>query len=331
MKISSKSLLSLFLGCLAAAALLTAAHAQDEDGKDHPLVGRYEGSTISANGYRQLKFDETKVLQAPFAGDEDHSGNEWLKLEGKITKIRYDVPADRSVLEVFRNYQSALQAKGFTKVFECDNDSCFATRPNDINRELNVESMGDQIDDLGTNPNGRLYSEGVRYALLKQDGNYVSLLVGIHGTGEAAVRAFVEVVETQAMETDKIKLPSADEMAAAIASTGKIDLYGIVFDFDKAVIKPSSKPQLDQIAALLKKDPSLKLTVTGHTDNQGSDAYNLDLSKRRADAVAASLTADYGITADRLKTQGKGASQPVADNATEAGRAKNRRVELAKS
>jgi outer membrane protein OmpA-like peptidoglycan-associated protein len=70
--------------------------------------------------------------------------------------------------------------------------------------------------------------------------------------------------------------------------------------------------------------------VIGHTDNKGTPAYNLALSQRRADAVVQSLTRDYGIAGARLRPQGKGDTQPVADNVSDAGRAKNRRVELAK-
>ena len=113
-------------------------------------------------------------------------------------------------------------------------------------------------------------------------------------------------------------------------STGKAVIYGITFDFDKAEIKPESKPQLDQIAKLLTDHADLKLAITGHTDNQGSADYNQKLSQRRAEAIVATLAGSYGIAADRLSAQGMGASSPVASNDTEEGRAKNRRVELVK-
>jgi outer membrane protein OmpA-like peptidoglycan-associated protein len=86
---------------------------------------------------------------------------------------------------------------------------------------------------------------------------------------------------------------------------------------------------LQQIAQMLQENPALKLRVEGHTDNQGAAAANQALSDKRAQAVVAWLTA-HGVTASRLVAKGYGASKPVADNTTEDGRAKNRRVELAK-
>lgn len=311
------------LSALAVASLICApAYAANgaQSGKDHPLVGHYEGATLQ--DYRHSDFDEAYLLKGKYQ-KEDHASPEWLKLEGKITEIRYLVPAGRSPLEVFRNHETALKAKGFETVFACADNECTA-------EEDDLEAMGDAIDRLGSNPNGRLYSDHARYGLFKSGGNYVTILAGVHGSDEAQPRVFVEVVETKAMETDKIRVPTADEIAAAIASSGKIALYGILFDFDKAVVKSESKPQLDQIAALLKKDTALKLVVTGHTDNKGTAAYNLDLSKRRAEAVVAALTGEYGIAASRLQAQGKGSAEPLSGNDTEEGRAKNRRVELSK-
>ncbi len=123
---------------------------------------------------------------------------------------------------------------------------------------------------------------------------------------------------------------TASEMAKALADDGRISLYGIYFDTDKSSLKPESKPTLDEIAALLKSQPELKLDVVGHTDNVGEADYNLGLSNRRANAVVAALIEDYGIDAARLQASGAGLTRPVASNDDEAGRARNRRVELVK-
>ena len=101
------------------------------------------------------------------------------------------------------------------------------------------------------------------------------------------------------------------------------------FATDKTDILPDSLPQIEQVAALLKDDPSLKLAVNGHTDNTGDAAHNQQLSEGRAKAVVALLTGK-GIEASRLSAAGFGAMQPVADNGTDEGKAKNRRVELVK-
>jgi outer membrane protein OmpA-like peptidoglycan-associated protein len=104
--------------------------------------------------------------------------------------------------------------------------------------------------------------------------------------------------------------------------------YGIYFDFNKDTIKPESEPVLKEIVQAMTDNPDWKLTVEGNTDNIGGDAYNLDLSKRRAAAVKDALVKRYHIAADRLSTNGFGSSHPVETNDTLEGRARNRRVEL---
>ena len=110
----------------------------------------------------------------------------------------------------------------------------------------------------------------------------------------------------------------------------RVLLYGIYFDNDLADLKPQSKPTLDEVGKLMTGDPALKLKVVGHTDNLGTAEHNLDLSTRRAQAVTGALVHDYNIATERLTPIGAGATQPVASNDTEEGRAKNRRVELVK-
>ena len=137
----------------------------------------------------------------------------------------------------------------------------------------------------------------------------------------------VDIIEVRPMVQNMVVV-SADEMSKAIASAGRVALYGISFDINKADIKPESKPALEEIAKLLKKEPELKLHVVGHTDNVGGYEFNLGLSKRRAEAVVAALAQEYGIAANRLTPNGVAYLAPVAVNTTEEGRAKNRRVEL---
>ena len=105
-------------------------------------------------------------------------------------------------------------------------------------------------------------------------------------------------------------------------------VYGILFDTNKSDIKPESRPSLEQIGALMKQNPGIRLHVVGHTDNVGGFDANLGLSKRRAEAVAAALTRDFGVARERLTANGVASLAPVQSNADEAGRARNRRVEL---
>jgi outer membrane protein OmpA-like peptidoglycan-associated protein len=131
-----------------------------------------------------------------------------------------------------------------------------------------------------------------------------------------------EVIEIT-LRLERVK----DDLAERLENEGKVDLYGIYFDTDKATLKAESEGTLQQVLAMLHGKPELRIAIAGHTDSQASDAYNLDLSKRRAQAVVKWLT-DKGIAAGRLEAQGFGETQPVADNDSAAGRALNRRVEI---
>ncbi|MFQ5736510.1 MAG: OmpA family protein [Thermodesulfobacteriota bacterium] len=122
----------------------------------------------------------------------------------------------------------------------------------------------------------------------------------------------------------------ANALSAEIDRTGHASIYGILFDTDKAEVKPESKQALGEIAKLLKQRAELKLYVVGHTDSVGSLDYNLDLSRRRAASVVKVLVQDYGIDRKRLKPAGVGPLAPVLANSSDGGRAKNRRVELVK-
>lgn len=117
------------------------------------------------------------------------------------------------------------------------------------------------------------------------------------------------------------------ELRKDLAAGGRARLYGILFDTDKATIRPESLPTLDEVVRMLGAEPEWRLTIEGHTDSTGAAAHNRTLSEQRAASVKAYLVS-RGIAADRLATAGFGADKPVADNATELGRAQNRRVEL---
>jgi OOP family OmpA-OmpF porin len=123
---------------------------------------------------------------------------------------------------------------------------------------------------------------------------------------------------------------SAPDFSAAISSNGRYITHGILFDTDSDRLKPESAPVIKTVARALEKNPALKLEIDGYTDGTGSADHNLDLSKRRAEAVRNVLVSQFGVDSARLTAEGKGPASPIASNDTAEGRAENRRVEFIK-
>ena len=319
---------------LLCASLLPAADLAGS--KDHPLVKRFDGSTIGrylAKDYDEVKFTLGKV-------EFDYNAQNFKpfpqeRKEGKRTSIVYGLPAGISVLEAFRNYENELKEKGFEILFsgngvdeELDNGyDRFVAKTHEKSAPENWITPFTLVKDF-------------RYLVarkMRDDGGeiWASVLVALNKEwdypefpkGNAIAR--LDVIETKAMGNRMVTV-KAEEMAEKIDTTGRIALYGILFDFNKTDLKPESQATLDQIGKLLADDPNLKLLVVGHTDNVGAFEFNRDLSARRAAAVVAALMAKYGIAKERLFPFGVSFASPIASNRSEEGRAKNRRVELVK-
>lgn len=272
---------------------------------DHPLIQPYPGSRGGITAQRA--FDEYQLITGPIKdGKLPHS----LHLEGKITELQYSIPAGRSVLEVYRNYESALKRAGFEILFACGGRQCGSGRAT-VKGLKTILVWGDMPRVLSARlarPEGDVY-------------------VALHMPNSSTV--LINVVEVKPMETGKVTVNAA-ALAGALGKSGHVAVYGIYFDTGKAEVKPESQPVLEEIAKLLLQNRALKLHVVGHTDNVGALAMNMDLSRRRAAAVMQALTAEHGIAAARLDAQGVGPLAPVASNDSEAGRSRNRRVELVK-
>ncbi len=146
-----------------------------------------------------------------------------------------------------------------------------------------------------------------------------------NGSNEQTDSFMVTIVEKSLME----QVISAGDMAAGIKATGHVALY-ILFDTGLATIKPESKPALEQIAAMLKKEPTLKVYIVGHTDNQGLLESNNKLSLDRAQSVVNELVSKFGVSGGQMIAKGVASLCPVSSNDTEEGRKMNRRVELVK-
>ena len=122
----------------------------------------------------------------------------------------------------------------------------------------------------------------------------------------------------------------APDTRSKLITEGKFSTTGILFDVNSDKIKPESYGVLKELGTVLKENATVKVRIIGHTDSDGEDAKNLDLSKRRAASVKNALQSEFGIDAARMEADGKGESQPVAPNTTSEGKANNRRVEFIK-
>ncbi|MFO1185094.1 MAG: OmpA family protein [Bauldia sp.] len=306
--------LAALIALAAALALAPGAEAQQRDlagARDYPGIGRFAGSLIT--GYAAKDFDATRLQAAAFKNGKPVDER---RPEGRITRIAYRTQGGNpSLLEVARNFETQLAKAGYETLLSCSVDDCGGI------------PFAEAVDTL---PIPQMWVDGFDYRYFAgrkaaSAGAPESFATVLTSRNNDAVTVQLVVTVLGAIQN---KIVDAAAMAKGIGESGHIALYGIYFDTGQAVVKPDSKPTLDQIAALLRAQPALKIVIVGHTDNQGTYAYNMDLSKRRAAAVAAELAKTYAIPAARLTTDGVGYLAPVASNAGEDGRALNRRVEL---
>ncbi len=312
-----RTLIALVLVTLGVIGGTPGVWAQDMAGaKDHPVISRYPGAVIDR--YSEEAFDEFTLLTGKVKGKTAEST---VDLEGRVTTIRYWIPAGRSSLEVFRNYEDALSGSGFDTLFKCKNKTCGGRDFNLIAVPYTPE-QGDAYKDQRYLAARLMRAEGDVYVSL-----YINRAYGVGGAAKDRIYVQLTVVDVQPMEQGLVTV-DATAMRDGLDKEGFIAIYGILFETNSANVNEASRPALDEIAALLNADPTLDLLVVGHTDDVGKLSYNLDLSRRRAQAVVEFLEVEYGIAAARLEGHGVGYLSPVASNETEAGRALNRRVEL---
>lgn len=355
-------LLAALFACAAAGPAFADAVEPTKDipsAKDNPLIKRYEGSLIVS--YERKAFTDFTIplskIERDKDGERDSAHNNYifrptkqLDVEGAKTRLVYLAPQDRSPLEVLRNYQDEAEAAGGEVLFQCKgSEGCGgdATRASsggggDMSFMMTLLDQNEIKDASFSNGECALTSQitDQRYLAAKLpttdgDAHLVVFTYQIKDGGNfcktfnGRTFALVQIIEPKARDRKMVAV-KAEEMAKSIDQTGRVALYGIFFDTDKADLKPTSDPTLAEIANLLKSNPKLAVLIVGHTDNQGGFDYNIDLSRRRADAVVKALAAAYKVDPKRMKAAGAGMIAPAAPNDAEDGRAKNRRVEVVK-
>ena len=299
--------------------------------QDPPLMKRYAGSEII--GYRTPKFDEYLMPLGKPTSQDPPAYEKSQKVEGLLSRYTYVAPEGRTPAEVFRNYQLEFQRMNLVTMYEKG-----ANAPGWFGPTLGRADDEDGLKQMLT------YNEAQERVLTgkSKDAQPVWYFVFITAYKDGIIPDRLQgvvkkdrtLIHIAVMAPEKLEhnmeFVNAADMARALKESGKIALYGINFDTDKDTLRADSKAMLDEISHLLGSDPQARLHVVGHTDNQGAPDHNLDLSRRRAAAVVRALTSQYSIASARLDSFGCGLYAPVASNADEDGRAKNRRVELVK-
>lgn len=331
-------LLAAIIGLTSSAFAQKVAPTQDAPGtQDYPGMPRYEGSTIVMQS--QQKFGELGLQIGGLSTPVSTDPKEVRRVEGRLHRTTYLYlnlgAGKRSTLEIARNYELAFKDAGFTTIWAGGDREIRNGPPRQY---YSGPEMDHQMLTTGLKER--------RYFCLEKGGLFAAVFIAarswehtLAAKSEAnvwkqdvtlpqeSVLIQVDIVNTRPMEEKMVHL-SAAEMKKSISSSGKVAIYGILFDFNKADIKPESAPTLAEMASLLKAEPDLKVLVVGHTDNVGTFEFNEDLSKKRARAVVAELASKHGIAAERLTPLGASFMAPVSTNSTEEGRALNRRVEL---
>ncbi|MBB4010417.1 OmpA family protein [Allorhizobium taibaishanense] len=326
---SRKSLSSLALAAALLAPTFAAAETPLHDvkgSKDSPIVSRFGGATII--GYQKQDYAALTLPLGPYDADQKSRFAKSTVVEGRLTKIVYAIPEGKTALEVYRNYEQSLMAAGFKTAYRCEGEACggynFATAVADpVNQAMSGENSSLRIDLLSAT-NGNVRAMTAR--LDRPEGAvHVSLLVSQDDGRQPGV--LLQIVEGRPMQTGQVTV-NAKAIGDSLADTGHVALYGIQFKSDSAVLTATSDETLAEMAKFLKQDTARSVYVVGHTDNVGELDRNIELSQARALAVVKALTGRFGVTPSQLQPKGVGPYVPVASNATDTGRSRNRRVEL---
>lgn len=274
---------------------------------DHPLVTAYSGSILKRKDVKD--FDEYSAFTGRDNAQDLPTGP---SLKGKVTRIMYKNPKDRSILEIFSNYEQALKNSGAIITFQCNQEKAECLKGY-AQSKLNAYNGTVAISNTkGRYLFGKLAKEGTTA--------YIAVAVGQSFTG-------VDIIEIKEMDTGMVAV-NAEALGQGLEQNGYVVVEGIYFDTDKTTVKPESKPALEEVSKLLKSNTALNVFVVGHTDMQGNLAHNMQLSEGRAKTIVNTLVSDYGIAAGRLEGHGVGPLAPQASNKTENGKALNRRVVL---
>ena len=303
-----------------------APRTKDKEGaQDYPGISRYKGAIIQE--YNNINYTDFYLgLDKPIGKDFLGHGqffSKYLTVKGKLFNNQYLIPVAENVLKVYENYKNALIKANYNILYEEHNQNeCFYSDDyycRDGFSKFTRDSYGFSCDDRDYY---YIVAKGVRDSL----DIYVNLFISTTGNyGQSFVGVNQSVIETIPLE---LGLVNADNISQNIETSRHSIFYDIHFASGSAKIEESSNNQISEIAKYIKKHLDKKFYIVGHTDNVGDFISNMTLSENRAKAVMNKLTTEYGLNANQLKAYGVANLSPVTSNATDKGKARNRRVEI---
>ena len=285
-----KMLATMALSLITAVAALPAGAQDNPKCEPNPLFSRFTGEVMSKCERARFKQLEMWRAASPDKPERDHSA---YKIEGEYWSYFNDIARDASglhpgKLEVRRNFENAVRAAKGTVL--------------------------------------AVSSSKVYYVIQRPDGEYHGASGCGRGGGDDCSATHHQIVRVAAMQQSVVV--SAEQIAKGIADEGKVVFYGLYFDSGKSALKPESAPTLEEMAKWLAANPANNVYIVGHTDMQGSVDSNMGLSRARAAAVVDALIKQHAVKRERLGSEGVGPYAPLSNNTSEAGRVKNRRVEM---
>ena len=327
---SIRSVLIVLICWLVASGAGSSSAADMDGAHDHPMIQRYPGQELRwqlVENHIPYLFPAGPVTDYRTIGDA-------LEIAGRVTRTFYAYEGtDRTYNEIWQNCVLALEEAGFgilgrgapqerAAQGEIGGRKWFGVA-------LGLNPWSSTDPDLGTLTAGTSTQGGSAAVMARKERAAGTAYLAIYIEQHSAeyIGMLVDIIEIEAAETGLVAV-DAEAIGKGLVEYGRVVLDGIVFDYDTDTLRSESGPTLEVIATYLLAHPDKRFFVVGHTDSRGTFAYNENLSRQRARTVVEALKKDFGIPGEQIEPHGVGPLAPVFSNDADAGRERNRRVEL---
>ncbi len=295
------------------------AYAQGEN----LTISGYEGSTLI--GKYTSNYVQYHVAEGPLTREGFQKRS---TPEGALECFLYRGPSGRTALEIFRNYEQQLKKSGLSILFSCTDNSCLQGTYSSFFISL-YGSTHNNVEKRNTFPAKEITNiyRGQHYvsALWKGTETNKYVTIGI-ATVDDVIYTYIDILTQKNMDTDMVKI-TANYIRDEISKQGKVVIYETLFETGKSTLMPTAAAVINEMLSYIRANPTKNFYVVGHTDDTGDFEANMTLSMQRAQRLTDELI-KKGATARQLTPKGVGPLAPVGTNQTEAGKQRNRRVEL---